>query len=161
MASSASCSAPPSIEVGSKRSRCAPPRSMWGSKRGRRKPHWSKWGLSEVDAPPWVEVGTRSRLFRTDLIRRQRVRDLVAGIVFIELGVVLYTIGGWQTTRGASSWGDMFQTFGIAVSLVASLLVLVGLIYLCMNLFWIRQALLSPPRRLREYLDPPMESSGP
>ena len=92
-----------------------------------------------------IEVGTRSRLFRTDRIRRQRVRDLIAGILFIQLGVFL-------------TWWELLRVIGYVITIVAALLVLVGLVYLCMNLLWIRQSLLSPPRRLREYLDPP---SGP
>ncbi|MEE2906828.1 MAG: hypothetical protein VX527_03250 [Planctomycetota bacterium] len=112
-----------------------------------------------------VVVGMRSRVFRTDQIRRQRIWDLVIGIGFVALGIVLARFGenvvnwnmaGWLTLgqftfTGKSISGLAF--LGMAMAIVASLLVLVGFIYLCFNMAWVRKALKSPPPRLREYLD--------
>ncbi|MCH2132674.1 MAG: hypothetical protein MK116_02880 [Phycisphaerales bacterium] len=117
-----------------------------------------------------IEVGTRSRLFRTDQIRRQRIMDLVIGIVFIGLGIVLTWMGGLGSTGSPPPWWSLgrftvgqeptsgLAILGLAMLVVASVLVLVGLIYLCVNLRWVRRALQSPPPRLREFLDPPTGS---
>ena len=92
-----------------------------------------------------VAVGIRSRVFRTDRIRRQRIRDLVVGIGFIGLGVLLTWLGEGVAGGNAPGWLTLGQfTFtgkavsglafvGMAMSIVASMLVLVGLIYLCFN----------------------------
>jgi len=114
-----------------------------------------------------VEVGARSRVFRTDRIRRQRIWDLLIGILFIGIGVVLVWAGEAYSHSGASSSIPFSSTFtlsgqpvsgvgflGMAITWVAVILVLVGLIYLCFNLAWVRSALQSPPPRLREYLSP-------
>ncbi|MDG2422662.1 MAG: hypothetical protein P8M22_01655 [Phycisphaerales bacterium] len=112
-----------------------------------------------------VVVGRRSRVFRTDQIRRQRIRDLVVGLGFVALGITLSWLGelavtwkmssfltlGRFTISGNSISGLAF--IGMAMALVAGLLVLVGFIYLSFNMSWVRQALKSPPPRLREYLD--------
>jgi len=114
-----------------------------------------------------VEVGARSRVFRTDRIRRQRIWDLLIGILFIGLGVVLVWGGEAFSQSGSSSsipFGGTFTLDGrsvsgigflcMAVACVAVILVLVGLIYLSFNLAWVRSSLQSPPPRLREYLSP-------
>ena len=112
-----------------------------------------------------VAVGIRSRVFRTDQIRRQRIRDLVIGIGFVALGIVLTWLGesvvnwnmmGWLTLGQFTFTGKTISGLaflGMAMAIVASLLVLVGLIYLCFNMAWVRKSLKSPPPRLREYLD--------
>tara|TARA_Y100000589_G_scaffold268372_1_gene260119 strand:- start:1901 stop:2680 length:780 start_codon:yes stop_codon:yes gene_type:complete len=114
-----------------------------------------------------VEVGARSRVFRTDRIRRQRIWDLLIGILFIAIGIVLVWAGEAYSSTGNQSSIPFSSTFtldgkpvsgigflGMAISSVAVILVLVGLIYLCFNLAWVRSALQSPPPRLREYLSP-------
>ena len=114
-----------------------------------------------------VQVGARSRVFRTDRIRRQRIWDLLIGILFIALGVVLVRIGENIPPPSGGSTIPFTSTFtlngqsvaglgflGMAIAWVAILLVLVGLIYLCFNLAWVRSALQCPPPRLREYLSP-------
>ena len=121
------------------------------------------WGLKQIV----VEVGARSRVFRTDRIRRQRIWDLILGILFIALGVVLITIGERLAPSVGGSSIPFTSTFtlngesvsglgflGMAIAWVAILLVLVGLVYLCFTLAWVRAALQSPPPRLREYLSP-------
>lgn len=118
-----------------------------------------------------VEVGARSRVFRTDRIRRQRIWDLLIGILFIGLGVVLVWGGETFSQAGSPSSIPFGGTFtldgqavsgigflGMAIACVAVILVLVGLIYLCFNLAWVRSSLQSPPPRLREYLSPPVET---
>ena len=114
-----------------------------------------------------VEVGARSRLFRTDRIRRQRIWDLLIGIIFIAFGIVLVWVGELILESNSGSSIPFSETFtlngrpvaglgflGMAIASVAALLVLVGLIYLCFNLAWVRSSLQSPPPRLREYLSP-------
>jgi len=111
-----------------------------------------------------VVVGLRSRVFRTDQIRRQRIRDLIIGLGFVALGIVMGWIGDSVMASKSVSWlalgkftvsGNAISGMafvGIAMSVVAGFLLLVGLVYLCFNMSWVRRALKSPPRRLREYL---------
>ena len=117
-----------------------------------------------------IQVGARSRLFRTDRIRRQRVRDLMFGIGFVMVGIVVIWLGGNATSGGPSAWwmlgrfniGGAQQSglafLGLAMTVVAIVLLFIGLLYLCMNMAWIRRSLIAPPPRLREYLDPPSGS---
>ena len=117
-----------------------------------------------------IQVGARSRLFRTDRIRRQRIRDLMFGIGFVMVGIVVIWLGGNATSGGPSAWwmlgrfniGGAQQSglafLGLAMTVVAIVLLLIGLLYLCMNMAWIRRSLIAPPPRLREYLDPPSGS---
>ena len=117
-----------------------------------------------------IQIGARSRLFRTDRIRRQRIRDLMIGIGFVMIGILVIWMGSTLSSGGSSVWwmlgrfniGGEQQSglafLGLAMTVVAVVLLVIGLVYLCMNMAWIRRALIAPPPRLREYLDPPSGS---
>jgi hypothetical protein len=85
-------------------------------------------------------------------------------------GILVTWVGSSVSSGGTSSWwmlgrfniGGEWQSglafLGLAMTVVAIVLLLIGLVYLCMNMAWIRRSLIAPPPRLREYLDPPSGS---
>lgn len=93
------------------------------------------------------ELGKRSRIFRTATSKRQYVLDLIWATLFWTGGIVLQFGGGGL---GVS----LPVTCGSILRLVAGGFVLVGVLYLWLNLRWIASPLAVPPPRLRSLLSP-------
>lgn len=87
-------------------------------------------------------VGERSRLFRQARGGRQRVYDLVAALGAIALGETAVAIGQ------AFDW-EWLALGGTFAQWAASFLVVIGMVYLFVNVTWIRSAVLRPPPLLR------------
>ncbi|MCH2162841.1 MAG: hypothetical protein MK085_13350 [Phycisphaerales bacterium] len=93
------------------------------------------------------ELGRRSRTFRTATTKRQYVLDLIWATLFWSGGILLqYGGGGLGVT--------MPVTVGTILRLVAGGFVLVGVVYLWVNLRWIGRPRAVPPPRLRSLLAP-------
>ena len=90
---------------------------------------------------PWL--GQRSREFRLAQGSRQRMNDLLAALVFVVIG---------RTSISISQHDSNFATLGMIIMVLCITLILVGLLYLIRNTFWIRSALCSPPPSLQEIL---------
>ena len=99
------------------------------------------------------EMGRRSREFRTATTKRQKVLDVLWASLFWCMGEVLQLVG-------AANGLPTLVTFGTVVRVISGLLVVIGLVYLLMNLLWISGSLASPPPKLRVLLSPPRESKG-
>ena len=93
------------------------------------------------------ELGRRSRTFRTATTKRQYVLDLVWATLFWSGGIALQYGGGGL---GVS----LPVTVGAILRLVSGGFVLVGVVYLWVNLRWIAKPLAVPPPRLRSLLGP-------
>lgn len=90
-------------------------------------------------------LGQRSREFRLAQGSRQRMNDLLAALVFVVIGRSLISI---------SSYDSNLATLGMIIMVLSITLVVVGLLYLIRNTFWIRSALCSPPPSLGQLLKP-------
>ena len=88
-------------------------------------------------------LGQRSREFRLAQSSRQRMSDLLAALVFVVIG---------RTGISISEYDSNLATLGTIMMVLSITLILVGLLYLIRNTFWIRSALCSPPPSLQELL---------
>jgi len=88
-------------------------------------------------------LGQRSREFRLAQGSRQRMNDLLAALVFVVIG---------RTCISVSELDSNIATLGMILMVLCITLVLVGLLYLIRNTYWIRSALCSPPPTLQELL---------
>ena len=88
-------------------------------------------------------LGQRSREFRLAQGSRQRMNDLLAALVFVVIG---------RTSISISQHDSNFATLGMIIMVLCITLILVGLLYLIRNTFWIRSAICSPPPSLQEIL---------
>ncbi len=93
-----------------------------------------------------VEIGERSRLFRTARGGRQRIRDLVVATVVMAAAEATYLYAVYDSVPG------FLGTSAMVVMLVCLLMLVVGFAYLTVNMVWIRQAVLRPPITVRELL---------
>ncbi|MDG2291479.1 MAG: hypothetical protein P8L37_02390 [Phycisphaerales bacterium] len=101
------------------------------------------------------ELGRRSRLFRTATTKRQYVLDLLWATLFWTGGIVLQYGGGGMGVPLPVTFGSILRT-------VAGGFLVVGVLYLWLNLRWISAPLAMPPPKLRSLLsDPPGEPSAP
>ncbi|MCH2147855.1 MAG: hypothetical protein MK095_00280 [Phycisphaerales bacterium] len=101
------------------------------------------------------ELGRRSRLFRTATTKRQYVLDLIWATLFWTGGIVLQYGGGGMGVPLPVTFGSILRT-------VAGGFLVVGVLYLWLNLRWISTPLATPPPKLRSLLsDPPGEAAGP
>lgn len=99
------------------------------------------------------EIGRRSRRFRTATTKRQKVLDILWATLFWATGILVQFIG-------AGAGLSTLVTFGSVLRLIAGFLVLIGIIYLLVNTFWIARSLDLPPPRLRELLGEPTGSKA-
>ena len=99
------------------------------------------------------ELGRRSREFRTATTKRQKVLDVLWATLFWCMGGVLQLVG-------AANGLPTLVTFGTVVRVISGLLVIIGLVYLLMNLLWIAGSLASPPPKLHVLLTPPPKGEG-
>lgn len=88
-------------------------------------------------------VGLRSRAYRTARSGRQSVDGLVAALLAGAVGMVIRLVG----FRMGAGW---VEVVGHAITLASTLLLLIGLVYLVVNCWWIRSSLRSPPPTMDE-----------
>jgi hypothetical protein len=88
-------------------------------------------------------IGQRSREFRFAQGSRQRMNDLLAALIFVVIGRICVFV---------SSHDSNLATLGLIIMVLCMTLVLVGLLYLVRNTYWIRSALCSPPPSLSQLL---------
>ena len=88
-------------------------------------------------------IGERSREYRSARGGRQRVRDMIAAAIGIAAGEVLRVLGQMTGT-------ESLQMLGAVVTGISTLMLVIGLVYLLVNAWWIRRALRRPPPTLRE-----------
>ncbi|MEE3002611.1 MAG: hypothetical protein VX908_07960 [Planctomycetota bacterium] len=91
------------------------------------------------------ELGHRSRTFRTSTTKRQYVLDVVWATFFWASGAALQYVGGGMGI-------PLPVTFGMILRLISGAFIIVGVLYLVMNLTWIAKAMGAPPPRLRSLL---------
>ena len=91
------------------------------------------------------ELGRRSREFRTATSKRQKVIDVLVAMGIWVVGALLQLIGAIERQSA-------LVTLGTVVRFISGLLVVIGIVYLMMNLLWIARALASPPPRLTSLL---------
>lgn len=89
-------------------------------------------------------IGRRSREYRTARGGRQSITAMIAAIVGLGAGQALQLPGA-----------ATLATLGTVVTAISSLMLLIGLAYLVVNAWWIREALCSPPPGWGEVLLPP------
>jgi hypothetical protein len=92
-------------------------------------------------------VGLRSREYRTASGGRQGIRAMIAAIIGIAIGQVLRLLA-------LGTGVGVLAALGIIISSICTLMVVIGLAYLVVNTWWIRQSLRCPPPQLREVLGP-------
>ena len=94
-----------------------------------------------------LELGRRSRQFRSGAVRRQRIPSLLVAIGIVAAAWVALLILAEVGERDSTYW-----VIPVAIGLTAMLFVTVGHWYLMVNAWWIRSALCQPPRKLASYL---------
>lgn len=95
-------------------------------------------------------AGERSRQFRTARGGRQRIRDLVFAAAAGGIGEAVLVGAGMVAGPAADAAGLL----GAALLLVSQFMLVVGFVYLLVNVGWIRRALRKPPPTLAELLTP-------
>ncbi len=91
-------------------------------------------------------IGLRSRSYRTARGGRQGLLAMVAALAGVAAGqgvnLIAYAAGGAR----------YLATMGTVVIAISTLMLLIGLVYLAVNAWWIRRSLLRPPPRWDEIL---------
>ncbi len=90
-------------------------------------------------------IGLRSREYRTARGGRQGITAMVAATMGVAAGGLMRLIGL------SRSWGGL-ATLGAVIGLISTLMLLIGLTYLVVNVWWIRRSLHRPPPELSEIL---------
>lgn len=111
-------------------------------------------------------VGERSREFRTSRGGRQRIREMIAAVLGIGIGLILDLAGtavpsrSWPLVHEDPVTGirvaygqDTIQLIGITMIWVSAIMLVIGLSYLVVNAWWIRRSLRRPPPTLRELVE--------
>jgi hypothetical protein len=93
-------------------------------------------------------IGLRSRVYRTARGGRQGTQDLVAAILGTAIGHGLHLL------TVAKGLPEYWHTLGTVVVSVSTLMLVIGLVYLLVNAWWIRRALRRPPPAWNEVLRP-------
>jgi hypothetical protein len=93
-------------------------------------------------------IGKRSRAYRSAHSGRQNIRPMIAATIAIAFGSILRML---DMHFGA---GESLAQLGTVIVSVSMLMLLIGLGYLVINSWWIRQALRHPPPKLQELLAP-------
>jgi hypothetical protein len=91
-------------------------------------------------------IGLRSRLYRTARTGRQGIQGMVAAILGTALGHAVHLIAA------AAGGLRYLETLGTVIVIVSVLMLVVGLVYLVVNAWWIRRALHCPPPAMDEIL---------
>ncbi len=93
-------------------------------------------------------IGLRSRDYRTAKGGRQGIRAMIAATIGMAAGQVLRLLADAMNL-------DALATLGVVATSICTLMVVIGLLYLVVNAWWIRRSLRCPPPRLEEILGPP------
>ncbi len=102
-----------------------------------------------------ILVGERSRAFRTSRGGRQRIREMIAAVAGIGIGLLVHFVGVVVPERAwpfSSPDREAVAVVGSVVIWISALMLVIGLLYLAVNAWWIRRSLLAPPPTLRELL---------
>lgn len=112
-------------------------------------------GLAGSAVTTWVgmqrvlnTVGKRSRAYRRAHSGRQNIRPMIAATIAIAFGSILRML---DMHFGA---GQSLAQLGTVIVSVSLLMLTIGLGYLVINAWWIRQALRHPPPKLEDLLAP-------
>lgn len=103
------------------------------------------WGLNGILS----EVGRRSRKYRSARGGRQRLREIGIAIAIAGIGMVLAVVMDSQA----------LHLIGVVVTIIANLVILIGLAFLIVNTLWIFQDL--RPRPSLEQLFQPRSEAEP
>ncbi len=90
-------------------------------------------------------IGLRSREYRTARGGRQGITAMVAATTGLAAGGLIRLLGLSQSLGGLA-------TLGAVIGLISTLMLLIGLTYLVVNVWWIRCSLHRPPPELSEIL---------
>ncbi len=99
-------------------------------------------------------VGRRSRSYRRARGNRQGVNALVAAILSVLFGRMFEFITPAVPLFGAA-WRE-WRSIGAAIVTIGYVMLVIGLVYLLVNVLWIRRALREAPPTLDEILMPPL-----
>lgn len=99
-------------------------------------------------------VGLRSRAYRTAKGGRQSIDALIGAILAGAVGNLIGAVGLWQRI-------DWLETIGQTLFGASAALLLLGLVYLIVNCWWIRSSLRKPPPRLEELVRGATDQPGP
>jgi len=99
-------------------------------------------------------VGQRSRNYRRARGNRQGVNALVAAIFSVLLGRMFEFVTPAVPLFGAA-WRE-WRSIGAAIVTIGYVMLVIGLVYLLVNVLWIRRALREAPPTLDEILMPPL-----
>lgn len=101
------------------------------------------WGLRGV----FIMIGEHSRSYREAQGGRQGLGAMIAALAGIALGSVLQTWASTLTPRGGN-----LATIGTVITWISASMLYLGLIYLLVNAWWIRGAIIRPSRTLKDLL---------
>jgi len=93
-------------------------------------------------------IGLRSRLYRTARSGRQGILGMVAAIVGIAAGHAFHLVA--KTAGGLRH----LEPLGTVIVIISTLMLVIGLLYLVVNAWWIHRSLRCPPPPLDEILRP-------
>jgi hypothetical protein len=93
-------------------------------------------------------IGLRSRLYRTARSGRQGIQGMVAAIFGTAAGHGIHLIAA---TAGGPRH---LETLGTVIVIISTLMLVIGLLYLVVNAWWIHRSLRCPPPPLDEILRP-------
>jgi hypothetical protein len=93
-------------------------------------------------------IGLRSRLYRTARSGRQGIQGMVAAIFGTAAGHAIHLVAA---TAGGLRY---LETLGTVIVIISTLMLVIGLLYLVVNAWWIHRSLRCPPPSLGEILRP-------
>ncbi len=96
-------------------------------------------------------IGERSRAYRRSKGSKQSLTNMTLALVLLALGQML------QGQQYLGRWPDRLRTIGLMLVCVLTFMLIVGLMYLVANAWWIRRSIIRPPRELVTLLTPPPE----
>lgn len=98
-------------------------------------------------------IGQRSREWRSSRGGRQRVLDMIAAVIIIIVGQILQIIAEALKV-------EPLYTIGTVVIWICNFMILVGLIYLVVNTWWMRRSLRRPRPTYDQVLLPPLPADA-
>lgn len=101
------------------------------------------WGLRGV----FTMIGEHSRSYRHARGGRQGLGAMIAAVAGIASGSLLQTWASTLVPRGGN-----LATIGTVITWISASMLYLGLIYLMMNAWWIRNAIIRPSRTLEDLL---------
>ncbi len=93
-------------------------------------------------------IGLRSRLYRTARSGRQGIQGMVAAIFGTAAGHTIHLVAA---TAGGPRH---LETLGTVIVIISTLMLVIGLLYLVVNAWWIHRSLRCPPPAMDELLRP-------